>query len=376
MKTIIFFMVYLMAMWGGQLYAITPSPSLHALVIGNGHYSQAPTLENAVDDAKAISSKLRELGFHVIERHDLTRSGMRKALRDFNTSLGQANNTVALLFYAGHGIQQQGENYLIPVDADISKAYEIEDAALKLRTILASLNDVQPQLSIVMLDACRNNPFERRVHGVSRGVKVRGSGLAPIDSVQGTILSFATEPGNVAVDGYSGHSPYTSAILKHIGTPNLSIQDMLNQVGLTVMAETHGEQKPWVSSSPVPRFCFAGCSKTTAPAMIASNIPILPKTNLANSNIITTIETAFKKQSLNDLKAQVRLTPDQEILISTLFDLYPDITINPTSTSRSLVMSGSGKTLEMVISEATNEEGNHVIPSRRWSHLTFELRQE
>ncbi|HFD86492.1 MAG TPA: caspase family protein [Gammaproteobacteria bacterium] len=374
MKTIIFFIVYLMAMWGGQLYAITPG--LHALVIGNGHYSQAPTLENAVNDAKAISSKLRELGFHVIERHDLARSGMRKALRDFNTSLGQANNTVALLFYAGHGIQQQGENYLIPVDADISKAYEIEDAALKLRTILASLNDVQPQLSIVMLDACRNNPFERRVHGISRGMKVRGSGLAPIDSVQGTILSFATEPGNVAVDGYSGHSPYTSAILKHIGTPNLSIQDMLNQVGLTVMAETHGEQKPWVSSSPVPRFCFAGCSKTTDPVMIASNTPVLPKTNLANSNIITAIETAFKKQSLNDLKAQVRLTPSQESLISTLFDLYPDITINPTSASRSLVMSDSGKTLEMVISEATNEEGNHVIPSRRWSHLTFELRQE
>jgi hypothetical protein len=373
MKKISLIIVCWMAIWGSQLHAA--KQNLHALVIGNGHYGQAQTLENAVDDARAISGKLRELGFHVIERHDLSRSGMRKALRDFHTALEKAGDAVALLFYAGHGIQRHGENYLIPVDADISKEYEIEDAALKLRTILASLNDVQPRLSIVMLDACRNNPFERRIRGISRSVNVRGGGLAAMDSIQGTILSFATEPGNVAVDGYNGHSPYTSAILRHISTPNMSIQDMLNQVGLTVMATTHGEQKPWISSSPVPRFCFAGCNNGATPLMVASNAATpVPTGTSAPGDVISAIEAAFRKQSLSEIKTHARLTLDQESLIKSLFELYPDITIKPTSASRSLILSGTGKTLEMVISEATNEEGNHVLPSRRWSHLTFELR--
>jgi uncharacterized caspase-like protein len=242
--------------WNANLHA--SEQELHALVIGNSDYSNAQRLENASRDAHAIAEKLRALGFNVLERHDQSHSGMRNTLRKFHTRLQRVDNAVALFFFAGHGIQRRGENFLIPIDADISKEYEIEDVALNLGTVLSSLGETKPRLSIVMLDACRNNPYERRIRGVSRGLNFKGEGLAAVDSVQGMILSYATEPGNVAVDGSTGHSPYTAAILSHIDTPNLSIQDMLNQVGLSVISATHGEQKPWVSSAPAPRFCFAG----------------------------------------------------------------------------------------------------------------------
>ncbi len=372
MKRIIVLLLLLGAMIGS--HALAAQQQLHALVIGNSDYEKAQSLANASADASAVADKLRSLGFKVLERHNQTRAGMRQSLRKFHSRLENADNAVALLFYAGHGIQRNGKNYLIPVDADISKEYEIEDSALQLSTVLASLNDVRPQLSVVMLDACRNNPFERRIRGLTRSLNFKGEGLAPVNSVQGTILSFATEPGNVAVDGFDGHSPYTSAILKHIGTPGLSIQDMLNQVGLTVMAATHGEQKPWVSSSPVPRFCFGGCN--SAPAVqLASAAPVAVKADTSpESEAIAAIQDAFHKQSLDDIKKYVRLTLEQEALVKNLFEIYPDITMAPTSASRSLVLSGAGKTLDMVVSEAINEEGNRVIPSKKWSRLTFELR--
>lgn len=372
MKRVSYLLLFIWILFSGALHATTMP--LHALVIGNGEYARAQSLDNANSDARAIAKKLRKLGFKVMERHDLTRSAMRQSLRTFHSRLENADNAVALLFYAGHGIQRNGKNFLIPVDADISKEYEIEDAALDLGTVLASLGDAKPRLSVVMLDACRNNPYERRIRGLSRSLNFKGEGLAPVDSVQGTILSFATEPGNVAVDGYDGHSPYTAAILKHIDTPNLSIQDMLNQVGLTVMAATHGDQKPWVSSSPVPRFCFAGCNQSS-PVQVASAAPapvIAPQK--PENAAISAIQEAFHHQSMSEIKRHVDLSAEQERLVASLFELYPDITMAPTPASRSLVLSGAGKTLDMVVSEAINEEGNRVIPSRKWSRLTFVLR--
>jgi hypothetical protein len=367
-----FYFILLLLFWGGDLYA--SAQQLHALVIGNSDYAKAQRLDNAGSDAHAIAKKLRKLGFQVLERHDQSRAEMRRSLRAFHSNLEGASNAVALLFYAGHGIQRRGENFLIPVDADISKGYEIEDSALNLGTILSSLGDAKPRLSIVMLDACRNNPYEKRIRGVSRGLELKGEGLAAVDSVQGTILSFATEPGNVAVDGYNGHSPYTKAILEHIGTPSLSIQEMLNQVGLTVMSATHGDQKPWVSSSPVPRFCFAGCN-VAVKSRIAS---VIPKTSdnatSKNSAVITEIQAAFHAQSIADIESHVRLTKEQKYLVSSLFKIYPDITMAPTSASRSLVVSGRGKMLDMVVSEAINEEGNRIIPSRKWNRIRFELK--
>jgi hypothetical protein len=371
MKIFSLIVVFSIFCWGANLHA--SEQELHALVIGNSDYSKAQRLENARNDARAIAKKLRLLGFQVMERHDQSRSAMRDSLRKFHTRLKSAENAVALLFYAGHGIQRRGENFLIPVDADISKGYEIEDAALNLGMILSSLGDAQPRLSIVMLDACRNNPYERRIRGVSRGLDLKGEGLAAVDSVQGMILSYATEPGNVAVDGYADHSPYTTAILKYIDTPNLSIQDMLNQVGLAVVSATHGEQKPWVSSSPAPRFCFAGCA-TDSRVQLASTVPVVPFETASGDTAIAAIQAAFQMQSIASIRQYVRLTAEQEKRVSDLIEIYPVITLQPTQVSRSSVLSGKGKTLDMVVSEAINEEGNRVVPSPKWNHLTLELR--
>ncbi len=228
-----------------------------ALVVGNSQYQQVEHLPNPVNDAHAMSRKLTQLGFKVTELHDQSRAQMKSTLRQFSDQLSP--DSVALFFYAGHGIQYQGKNYLIPIDADISKSYEIEYQAIDLNMILSALNEVEPMLSVVMLDACRDNPFERQIRGISRTTNLRGSGLATIQNTRGTILSYATEPGNVATDGVGSHSPYTQAMLKYLGVPELSVQDMLNQVGLAVMEATQGSQKPWFSSSPVPRFCLAGC---------------------------------------------------------------------------------------------------------------------
>ncbi len=228
-----------------------------ALVIGNSQYQQVEYLVNPINDAQAMSRKLRELGFKVTELHDQSKNQMKATLRQFSEQLN--SESVALFFYAGHGIQYEGKNYLIPIDADISKSYEIEYQAIDLNMILSALNEAEPILNIVMLDACRDNPFERQIRGISRSTNLRGSGLASIQNSRGTILSYATEPGNVATDGVGSHSPYTSAMLKYLGMPGLSVQDMLNQVGLAVMNATQGNQKPWFSSSPVPKFCLAGC---------------------------------------------------------------------------------------------------------------------
>jgi hypothetical protein len=356
--------------WGSSAHA--SKQELHALVIGNSDYSDAQRLENASSDARAIAKKLRTLGFQVMERHDQSRSGMRDSLRKFHTHLEGAKDAVALFFYAGHGIQRQGENFLVPIDADINKEYEIEDAALNLRAMLSLLSDAKPRLSIVMLDACRNNPYEKNIRGISRGLDFKGEGLAAVNSVQGMILSYATEPGNVAVDGFAGHSPYTAAILRHIDTPDQSIQDMLNQVGLSVISATQGNQKPWVSSSPVPRFCFSGCD-IGSQFWLTSTAPVTASEATPGNETIATIQAAFQTQSMASIKQHVRLTAEQEKLVSSLFEIYPVITMQPTPISRSLVLSGQGKTLDMVVSEAINEEGNRVVPSQKWSHLTFDL---
>ena len=148
MKYISLILLLTMAIWGGNLHA--GKQELHALVIGNSDYSKAQHLDNASGDARAVAKKLRQLGFEVMERHDQSRSGMRDSLRKFHSRLESAENAVALLFYAGHGIQRHGENFLIPVDADISKEYEIEDASLNLGTVLSSLGDARPSTATTL----------------------------------------------------------------------------------------------------------------------------------------------------------------------------------------------------------------------------------
>lgn len=216
-----------------------------ALVIGNGAYRNAPPLPNPANDAHAVAKALRDIGFQVIEATDLDRAGMERALLDFLQKAPSAN--VRLLFYAGHGMQVDGNNYLVPVDATVKSKNTAIFELVDIGRILKGLDD-ESHANVIILDACRDNPFETRI-APSRSAG-RGAGLSGYESVgAGTLIAFATAPGNTAADGSGAHSPFTVALLKHIGTPRLELNQMLTRVRIDVAAATEKKQVPWVNSS-------------------------------------------------------------------------------------------------------------------------------
>ena len=227
--------------------AISPSAnsSKIALVIGNGAYRNAPTLPNPPNDARAIANELRKANFQVIEVTDVDRSGMERAILEFLQKASHAD--VRLLFYAGHGIQVDGNNYLVPVDATVENKSAALFELIDIDRILKGIDD-QAHANIIILDACRDNPFETRIApGRSIG---RGSGLVGYQSVgTGTLIAFATSPGNTAADGTGAHSPFTTALIKYIGTPGLEVNQMLTRVRIDVAAATGKKQVPWANSS-------------------------------------------------------------------------------------------------------------------------------
>ena len=197
-----------------------------ALVLGNSKYRSVPVLDNPSNDAADLANALRSIGFEVVERRDATRDAMAAAVRDFSERLRGAD--IALFFYAGHGIQMNGENYLLPVDAKIES-----QADVRFNTI--NLTDIRQEMegagrgSIIILDACRDNPFaEKLAHG-GRGVATRGLGRVEA-SAEGSLIVYSTQPNNVALDGSGRNSPFTAALLKHIETPGLEVRQMISRV--------------------------------------------------------------------------------------------------------------------------------------------------
>jgi uncharacterized caspase-like protein len=224
-----------------------------ALVIGNGAYAHVRALPNPPNDAHAIAKTLRELGFAVSEGIDLNREAMRKITRDF--LLDAAHAQTALLYFAGHGVQVDGRNFLVPVDVRLQPGVNPIETMIDMDTILAALDD-QVRTNILIFDACRNNPMAERVAsaGPSRGIEA--GGLAPPSAHvagttlgAGTLIAFATAPGQVALDGEGANSPFSAALSRHIGTPGLEVQQMLTRVRAEVVAATKGKQVPWANSS-------------------------------------------------------------------------------------------------------------------------------
>ena len=220
-----------------------------ALVIGNSNYQSAVSLPNPVNDAKAVADSFTGAGFEVTRLSDLTQMEMRREVRDFSARIAEkGSDTVALVYYAGHGVQVDGENFLIPVDARIQRESDVAIEALRLADIVKALETVQSRARIVMLDACRNNPFS--------AVGASGRGLAIVDAPAGTIVAYSTAPGTEAEDGTGQNSPYTSALVKIIPEPGLPIEQALKRVRLLVHESTEGRQTPWESSSLISDFEF------------------------------------------------------------------------------------------------------------------------
>ncbi len=215
-----------------------------ALVIGNGGYRNAPKLPNPANDAHAVAKALRDIGFQVIEATDLDRPGMEGALLQFLQRAPSA--AVRLLFYAGHGLAVGGNNYLVPVDAMVASKNAATFELIDIDRILKGLDD-EAHSNIIILDACRDNPFETRI-APSRAA--RSSGLIAYQAIgSGTLIAFATAPGNTAADGSGLHSPFTTALLKHVGTPAIEVNQMFTRVRVDVAAATERKQIPWVNSS-------------------------------------------------------------------------------------------------------------------------------
>ncbi|MCA6121780.1 caspase family protein [Bradyrhizobium sp. WSM 1704] len=226
-----------------------------ALVIGNGSYAHVKALPNPPNDARAMAKSLREIGFTVSEGLDLDREAMQRTIRDFLREA--ARSQIAVVYYAGHGVQVDGRNYLVPVDVAFKADGRTTDAMVDMDTITAGLDD-QIRTNILILDACRNNPMAPQLAsaGASRGIEGGSPGLAAPTSLgtgstlgAGTLIAFATAPGQVALDGEGANSPFSAALSRHIGTPGLEVQQMLTRVRAEVVAATKGKQVPWSNSS-------------------------------------------------------------------------------------------------------------------------------
>jgi hypothetical protein len=226
-----------------------------ALVIGQSAYRSVPALPNPANDAKAVTQMLTDSGFEVSTAADLSQSELRQQVSAFAGKVAaKGADTVALVFYAGHGLQIDGENYLVPIDVDPKREADIPIQAVRLNDILNTLTSVPSKMRILMLDACRNNPFP----DISKSA---GGGLAIVDAkigAPGTFLSFSTSPGAVAEDGSGANSPYTSALLSAGKEQGIPIEETFKRVRLAVNKATDGRQTPWDSSSLTEDFRFLG----------------------------------------------------------------------------------------------------------------------
>jgi uncharacterized caspase-like protein len=217
-----------------------------ALVIGNSEYRNVPRLANPDNDAAAFARTMKQAGFDVVEaRHDLTGADMRRALRDFGDKARNAD--MAVIYYAGHGIEVEGTNYLIPVDAALQRDTDVYDEAVSLDRVLVAVESAR-QLRLVILDACRDNPFNKTMKKVS--MRSVGRGLAKVEPTSpNTLIAYAAKAGSTAADGDNKNSPFTDALVRHIATPGLDVRKAFGFVRDDVLKVTNNRQEPYVYGS-------------------------------------------------------------------------------------------------------------------------------
>lgn len=243
-----------------RMRGITVTEERIALVIGNAAYRTDP-LDNPVNDARLVAQSLRQAGFAVRVHENLDRRALVEALRDFGNRLGE--NTIAALYYAGHGLQLRDRNFLIPVDAEIRSEDEIPIAGVDVGFLLGRMATARSRINIVILDACRNNPFAGRGGNTAQG-------LAQMDAPVGTLLAYATAPGKLAADSGGGtNSLYAANLAQHLLTPGLPVEHVFKRVREAVVRATVQAQVPWESSSLQGEFAFVPGTTTT----VQSNSP-------------------------------------------------------------------------------------------------------
>lgn len=278
-----------------------PTGKRVALVIGNGAYTNAPPLKNPPNDARDMAATLKMLGFSVSNAIDADQRTMKRLIRDFGQQLKGGGQ--GLFYYAGHGVQMRGRNYLIPADADIASETDVEDQGVDLNLVLGLMDEAQNGLNIVILDACRNNPF-------ARSFRSAASGLAQVDAPTGTLIAYATSPGRVASDGQGRNGLYTSELLSQMRVTGIGVEEMFKRVRAAVQKQTGGQQVPWESSSLVGSFYFVSTASPNAPPVADNRVTIDP---LAFE--LTYWETIKNSQNAEDFKSYLTKYPEGQFAV-------------------------------------------------------------
>lgn len=247
--------LWLIALLGAATTAIAEERI--ALVIGNGGYTSVQPLDNPVNDANLIADTLKAVGFNVTLVTDATQVELKRAISTFGSDLRAGGpDIVGLFYYAGHGVQSFGANYLLPVDTSLTNAADLDLVALEASAVLRQMASARNRTNIVILDACRNNPFEAIP-------SLNDNGLAEMKAPTGTYLAYATAPGSVALDGVQRNSPFTSALANEMMSEGLNIEQVFKNVRVKVIEETGGAQTPWDTSSLTNDFVFSAGEQLT-----------------------------------------------------------------------------------------------------------------
>ena len=329
-----------------------------ALVIGNSSYTSVSALPNPANDAKAMATFLSSAGFQVMQAPDLTQSEMRKTVGNFARMVADKGpDTVALVFYAGHGVQVDGENFLIPIDAQIEREADVPLQAMRLVDVMNALAAVPSKSNIVILDACRNNPF-------SAINKTAGRGLAMVDAPKGSLVSYSTAPGTEALDGDGANSPFTTALTRIGQEPGLPIEQALKRVRLAVSKATDpNNQVPYESSSLTTEFSFfptqsgeirptpvkAGPTSTTEAARSSQPRSVESWRNeLRSKNPRDAYDIVISEDKVEAYQAYLALYPSQSTapVVRTILERrqvmiawYTAVTINTVASYRSFLAS-------------------------------------
>ncbi|WP_027720464.1 caspase family protein [Maridesulfovibrio zosterae] len=257
-----FYSFLLFALFSALLLTATESAaqSKLALLIGNSAYKNGP-LRNPVNDVSAMNTSLKKAGFDIIMIKNADRNQMGRAIDEFGSKL--KNYDVGLFYFSGHGLQVNGRNYLVPLFMKIQGQADVEYEAIDAGKVLAKMEDAGNRMNIVILDACRNNPFKRSFRSARNG-------LAQMDAPTGSFIAFATAPGDVALDGKGHNSPYVANMLRNMFVKNITIEQFFKRVRRGVMKDTNKKQVPWESSSLVGDFYFGGKSPSGTSAAASS----------------------------------------------------------------------------------------------------------
>jgi hypothetical protein len=279
-----------------------------ALIVGNSNYQTITRLDNPKNDARLMAQTLAGLGFTLVggdAQLDLDKASLDIAVQTFGRQVQGAD--VALFYYAGHGVQVAGSNYLVPVSANPTREADVDFQMVDVNLVLRQMQGAGTRLNMVILDACRNNPFG------TRGLRAAEGGLAQMRAPEGTLISYATQPGSVAQDGVDGNSPYTKALATTVRRAGLDLFQTFNQVGLAVKRSTGGAQQPWVSSSPIDGNFYFVAPGPAAPLVV-------PDKPVQEARLPDAPRIDFDKLAITD---PVKLTEISDRLYELNFDPEP-----------------------------------------------------